>query len=325
MELNAHKNQAVLLSIRSRLPAHPRVYLGRMPSSPNRIQSVLLDPLGFIGSILSGFRANQGFLLAGAVAYYTLLSIVPMFALILVVLSQVIEPQRLLDITQGYLALVAPGKAPALVAQIEVFIDNWKLVGMVGLAVMLFFSSLAFTVLENAMCVIFHHRVTIQRRHFLMSAVLPYIYMLLLGLGLLVVSVVSGSLDAMENSGMGVEMFGLHWTLSGHGTTFMYIVGVIGEVLLLTSLYLVMPVGRLAWHHALIGGVAAALLWELTRHFLIWYFSTLSFVNVIYGTLATAVVILLSLEAAALILLLGAQVIASYERLGVEDDEGLQT
>ncbi len=325
MELNAHKNQAILLSIRSRLPAHPRVYSGRMPSSPNRIQSVLLDPLGFIGSILSGFRANQGFLLAGAVAYYTLLSIVPMFALILVVLSQVIEPQRLLDITQGYLALVAPGKAPALVAQIEVFIDNWKLVGMVGLAVMLFFSSLAFTVLENAMCVIFHHRVTIQRRHFLMSAVLPYIYMLLLGLGLLVVSVVSGSLDAMENSGMGVEVFGLRWTLSGHGTTFMYVAGVIGEVLLLTSLYLVMPVGRLAWHHALIGGVAAALLWELTRHFLIWYFSTLSFVNVIYGTLATAVVILLSLEAAALILLLGAQVIASYERLGVEDDQGLQT
>ena len=275
---------------------------------------------------LSDFRANQGFLLAGAVAYYTLLSIVPMFALIMVVLSQVIEPQRLLDITQGYLALVAPGKASALVAQIEGFVTNWKLVGVVGLVIMLFFSSLAFTVLENAMSVIFHHRVTIQRRHFLMSAILPYIYMLLLGLGLLVVSMVSGSLDAMEKSGVGIDVFGLRWVLSGHGATFMYMVGVIGEVLLLTSLYLVMPVGRLAWHHALMGGVTAALLWELTRRFLVWYFSTLSFVNVIYGTLATAVVILLSLEAAALILLLGAQVIASYERLGVEgNDTGLRT
>ena len=295
-----------------------------MPPSPGRIKYVLHDPLGFVGGILSGFRANQGFLLAGAVAYYTLLSIMPMVALILVVLSQVIEPQRLLDITQGYLALVAPGKAPALMAQIEVFIENWKLVGVVGLAVMLFFSSLAFTVLENAMSVIFHHRVTIRRRHFLVSAVLPYCYMLLLGLGLLVVSVVSGSLDAMEKTG--VEVFGHHWALSGHGATFMYIVGVIGEVLLLTSLYLVMPVGRLAWHHALVGGVTAAVLWELTRHFLVWYFSTLSFVNVIYGTLATAVVILLSLEAAAIILLLGAQVIASYERIGIDNDEaGLRT
>jgi YihY family inner membrane protein len=295
-----------------------------MSPSPARIKFVLHDPLGFVGGILSSFRANQGFLLAGAVAYYTLLSIMPMFALILVVLSQVIEPQRLLDITQGYLALVAPGKAPALMAQIEVFIENWKLVGVVGLAVMLFFSSLAFTVLENAMSVIFHHRVMIRRRHFLVSAVLPYCYMLLLGLGLLVVSVVSGSLDAMAKTG--VEVFGQHWALSGHGATFMYIVGVIGEVLLLTSLYLVMPVGRLAWHHALVGGVTAALLWELTRRFLVWYFSTLSFVNVIYGTLATAVVILLSLEAAAIILLLGAQVIASYERIGMDNDEtGLRT
>jgi len=47
---------------------------------------------------------------------------------------------------------------------------------------------------------------------------------------------------------------------------------------------------------------------------------------VIYGTLATAVVILLSLVAAALILLPGAQVIASYERIGTRaDDQGLQT
>jgi uncharacterized BrkB/YihY/UPF0761 family membrane protein len=87
-----------------------------------------------------------------------------------------------------------------------------------------------------------------------------------------------------------------------------------------------MPVGRLAWHHALVGGVTAAVLWELTRRVLIWYFSTVSFVNAIYGTLANAVVILLSLEAAAIILLLGAQVIASYERIGLQDgDTGLRT
>jgi membrane protein len=68
--------------------------------------------------------------------------------------------------------------------------------------------------------------------------------------------------------------------------------------------------------------VTAALLWEVTRHILVWYFSTLSIVNLVYGTLATAVVILLSLEAAALILLLGAQVIASYERIGTDEASG---
>ena len=57
---------------------------------------------------------------------------------------------------------------------------------------MLFFSSLAFTVLENAMSVIFIHRVAIRRRHFLVSAVIQYVYILCLGVGLLLVTLVAG-------------------------------------------------------------------------------------------------------------------------------------
>jgi len=97
------------------------------------------------------------------------------------------------------------------------------------------------------------------------------------------------------------------------------VLGIIGEILLLSSLYLVMPIGRLAVHHALLGGITATVLWELTRHFMVWYFSTLSIVNIVYGTFATAVILLLSLEAAAVILLFGAQVISEYERIAVPD------
>ena len=57
------------------------------------------------------------------------------------------------------------------------------------------------------------------------------------------------------------------------------------------------------------GGVTAAVLWEITRHVLVWYFATLSQVNVVYGSLTTSIVVLLSLEIAATLLLLGAQVI----------------
>jgi membrane protein len=87
---------------------------------------------------------------------------------------------------------------------------------------------------------------------------------------------------------------------------------------LLTAIYLVMPGGRLSWRHALIGGVAAGLLWELTRHALVWYYSTLSQIQTVYGSLTTAIATLLSVEIAALVLLLGAQVISEYERIGRE-------
>ena len=286
---------------------------------------LLEHPLAFAGRVWRGFRANQGFLLAGAVAYYTLLSIVPMFALILAGLSQLVDPQGIIDTLRDYLLLVAPGQADALLGQITVFLQNWKLVGIAGLLVLLFFSSFAFTTLENAMSVIFFHRVAVQRRHFLVSAIIPYVYILLLALGLLVVSVVSGSLHALQ--GESLTLFGRTWRLGGLETMLIYLLGVLGEVLLLTSLYLVMPVGRLALGKALVGGVTATLLWEITRHVMVWYFSTLSFVNVIYGAFTTAIVILLSLEAAAIILLLGAQAIAEYERLGTAQprDHGLQT
>jgi membrane protein len=46
-------------------------------------------------------------------------------------------------------------------------------------------------------------------------------------------------------------------------------------------------------------------------------FRTLSQVNVVYGSLTTAIVVLLSLEVAATLLLLGAQVIAEYERIEI--------
>ena len=131
---------------------------------------------------------------------------------------------------------------------------------------MIFFSSLAFTVLENAMSVIFLHRVVERKRRFIFSVLIPYVYILSLGVGLLLVTLVAGSLQAVGKES--VELFGREWSLSGFSGVLLYLLGFVGEVFVLTSVYLVMPAGRLAWRHALIGGVTAAVLWEITRHVL---------------------------------------------------------
>lgn len=289
-----------------------------MDSKISRLSTVIEHPFWFLKKVIAGFRANQGVLLAGAVAYNTLLSILPMLALILIVLSQLTDVQPLLETMREYLGMVAPGHADDVLDQIEAFLLNWRLVGAVGLIMLVFFSALAFTMLENAMSVIFFHRVAIRRRHFLISAIIPYGYIFFLALGLLLVSSISGVLHSLDETT--VTFLGKVWSFGGTVALTFYILGVLGEVLLLTSLYLVMPTGQLSLHHALIGGVTATVLWEISRHVLVWYFTTLSMVNIVYGTFATAIVILLSLEVAALILLFGAQVISEYERLGTGPD-----
>jgi YihY family inner membrane protein len=170
---------------------------------------------------------------------------------------------------------------------------------------------MAFSVLENAMSVIFMHRVKIQRRHFLTSAVIPYVYILSIGLGIVLVSFIAGALQILETRQL--ILFGWSMSLEVTSRVALYVMGVISEVLLLTSIYLLMPEGHIAFRHALIGGITATMLWEITRRVLVWYYSTLSLVNLIYGSFATAVVALLITEAMALILLLGAQVIAELE------------
>ena len=275
---------------------------------------VLKHPAAFAIQTLKAFRANQGLLLAGAVAYYALLSLVPLLILTVIALSYVIDQAELLGTIGHYLEWLIPGQSKLVVAELMNFLNHRDILGWVLLATMIFFSSLAFSVLENAMSVIFIHRIATRRRHFLVSALLPYCYILFLGLGVLLVTLVSGSLQAMGQES--VAVLGRHWSLGRVSGMLLYLLGFAGEIFVVTSIYLVMPVGRLSLRHALIGGVTAALLWELTRHVLVWYFATLSQVGLVYGSLTTAIAVLLSLDVAATLLLLGAQVISEYERVG---------
>jgi len=281
-----------------------------------RTAYILKNPAGFALCVLRAFRKNQGLLLAGAVAYYSLLSLIPLLILMLIALSHVIDQARLLATMTEYLEFIVPGQSEALVGELRAFLDHGQVIGGVLLVTMIFFSALAFTVLENAMSVIFYHRVEVRRRRFVVSALMPYLFILFLGLGLLVVTIVAGKLGALATHN--ITVFGVPHSLSDLSDYLLYLLGVVGEILILTAIYLVMPVGRLSLRHALIGGVTAGLLWELTRHLLGWYYGTMSQVRVVYGSLTTAILALLSVEIGAILLLLGAQVIAEYERIGRE-------
>ena len=279
----------------------------------HQAEHVIRHPGKFAWRVLKGFKKNQGLLLAGAVAYYALLSIVPLLILSVIALSHFVDQRELLMTLGRYLEWLIPGQSKAVVAELAHFLEHSDVIGWVLLVTMLFFSSLAFTVLENAMSVIFLHRIAVRKRRYIISALLPYCYILSLGFGLLVMTLVSASLQAIGLES--VVILGHQWSLSGVSGVLLYLMGLVGEIFVLTSVYLVMPVGRLSLRHALLGGITAALLWEITRHVLAWYYATLSKVSVVYGSLTTAIVVLLSLEIAATLLLLGAQVISEFERI----------
>jgi len=74
--------------------------------------------------VLRAFRANQGLLLAGAIAYYTLLSIVPLLILLLIVLSQFIDQGELLATLGRYLEWLIPGQSAAVIGELATFVAH---------------------------------------------------------------------------------------------------------------------------------------------------------------------------------------------------------
>jgi YihY family inner membrane protein len=279
---------------------------------------ILRHPGQFTLRVFRGFLANQGLLLAGAVAYYTLLSVVPLFTFLLLILSHLMDERLVVDVLTAYLARVVPGETASIVEQAKHFLAHREVATWVLVPVLLFFGSMAFAILEKAMSVIFFHRVAVRRRHFLVSALLPYFYVTLLAIGLLATTFIASVLQSVGDGPL--VILGHTWSLDRLSKALIYLTGLGGEILMLTALYVTMPVGRLRFSHALTGGVTAGLLWEVTRRLLVWYFTTLSIVGVVYGSLATTIIALLTLEVAALILLLGAQVIAEFERVLRHED-----
>jgi YihY family inner membrane protein len=283
-----------------------------MPRASAR--KVAKQPGQFVLQVTKAFHKNQGLLLSGALAYYILLSVIPLFTLLLLALSHVMDEGALMVTLRRYIGVVIPGDSTAVLEQVSNVLQHREVAGWVVLVAMLFFSSLAFSVLESAMSIIFVHRVKTKHRPLWVSLLLPYAYILLLGLGFLLMTVVASLLQSMSDDR--VVLLGRDWSLNRLSVVLLYFAGFVGLVVVLTSIYLVMPPrGRIPPRHALIGGISVAVLWEATRHVLVWYFSTLSVVGVVYGSLAATIIGLLSLEIGSILLLLGAQVIAEYERL----------
>lgn len=270
--------------------------------------------LAFTWRVFGEFRRNRGFLLASALGYNTLLSIVPLFALVIVVLSTVLDTRVLIEVIGTQIDTVMPGRSGIVTEAFAAFVEQRTKIGIIGFAALLFFSAIAFRMLDDAFSVVFHRNRRGRTSHPLRGFVLPLAYVLLIGIGMLALTLVMVAFDALPEQG--VRWFGLSVDPST-AVPFIKLSAFVGLVLLISSFYWIMPVAHVRPWRALVGGLIASGLWEGVRSIMVWYFANLSLVDIVYGSLSTVVVVLLGLEVAAIILLLGAEIIAELERAAV--------
>jgi len=262
----------------------------------------------FLVAVARKFRDNKGLLLASGVGYNTLLSTVPLFIVLMFVLSTFFEEAVLIEVINRELRFVVPGHADWLTDSIARIVDERNIAGTISFLAVLFFSSIAFRTFESAMEVIFE---TKPDRHFLVSVLIPYGFIALIGLSLVALAVVGFILEML--AGRTLHLLHFSYTVPEISGTVVYLASFAGLFSLFTALYKIIPASRIGTGRAMIGALFAAVLWETVRHIINWYFANISVINVVYGSLTTVVIALLTMEIAAVIVLFGAQVIAELE------------
>ncbi|MEM9694335.1 MAG: YihY/virulence factor BrkB family protein, partial [Myxococcota bacterium] len=291
---------------------NPGERLARLALVPPMLE-LLRRGLLFAGRVLRRFYKGQGLLLASAVAYNALLSLVPLVGLIVTVVSAFLPADELLRLIQTEINIILPGSGDVLGEVFLTFASQRALAGGVSFVVLLVFSSIAFRALDEALGAMFvapeHHR---RKRRRFAGIVIPLIYIGLFATGLMIATLISIGLEMIPEQG--ITILGYRLSVAISSLTVFETLTFVALVALLASFYRVMPQVHVRMRYCLIGGFVAAVLWDVIRRTLVWYFTSVSLVGLIYGSLATVIVLLLSLEAYALVVLIGGQIIAEVDR-----------
>ncbi len=245
------------------------------------------------------FVADQCIQRASALAYASLLAIVP-----LVVLGvSVFTSFQAFDKVSSYLShLLLDSLVPTSRLQVQAYLGQvtakataLSLFGIAGLL-------LTATALINTMEEAFNHIWRITRARSLIAKFITFWSVLtlspiLVGLSISITSYFA-ALPLMEQvsagaSAMGQVPFLLPWCISSAA---------------MMSLYMALPNTSVPFRHALIGGMAAGALFELTKYGFTFYVTELAHYEKLYGALGTLPVFLVWLYLVWVVVLLGAEI-----------------
>ncbi len=251
---------------------------------------------------------KHGLILASALAFDLLLSIVPLLALTLIALSRLLGDTRVRELIGSQLDRLLPGAIDPVLGAYATFVEESGSIGVVGVLSLAVFAVMAFRTLKEAMDIVFGPPAV--PRPAWRAVLIPVAYLPVFGAGLLAVT---GLMTAADTLPLGA----VRWLGIDPGSllpTALRAGGFLGLVSLFASFYRFLPANTPPWSLAAVGGVLAGSLWELTRSVLTWYFSHLSMVGVVYGSLASVIILLISFDFAALVVLFAGQVVA--EKMG---------
>lgn len=281
-------------------------------NDPDRLTNVR-SLLGLIPDALKSFLDHGGFNLAASVAFYAVLSFIPVLFLAVSIAGKVLGASPAMTRTvQEFVTNVLPYYSHVLTAEVSRIQLGSGMYAWVGLLFMLWVGSLIFDALEFALNRVFESP---RKRTYLRTRLISLTIFPATGLVLIFSLFLSSVFSALGR-------LQINAYIPGWDRVYHYIVATGLPVLpylvlfgMLILVYHYVPAVRIGWSQAAVAAGLCTLFWVAER----WVFGVVIIPNpnygVVYGSLRALVILLLWIFFSICLVLFCAEIISAYRRL----------
>jgi len=266
---------------------------------------------------ISNWSEDGGPLLSAGVAYYIAISVFPAFLVLVAGLGWMFDGTELGEKAElHFVSTVSQQVSPGITSQLESVIGEMKsqarVGGPVGFLMLLITSLVMFTQFDKAFDRIWNIERTSGQGLWnsvfstVKKRLKAFLMMICAGTLIAITFATSTTLSMLE------QLAGNTLPWSGQVNRIIELsVSFVFNLLVFTLIYRLLPKVKVRWHHAVVGGVFAAIAWEIGRQVLSTYVITTRYSNA-YGVIGSFMAVMLWAYYAVSVLFFGAEIVQAW-------------
>ena len=265
--------------------------------------SALKTSKAYLRYLFEQFKEDRIIFHSGYLSYVTLLSMVPLFAVMFSVFSLFPSFQEWRgDVEFFVFNNFVPTLGDEIRGHFVEFVENASKMTPVGIAVLVVFALLLISSIDHTL----NHIWRVQKNRRLVVSFFIYLVVLILGPVLIGISLITSSY-LLSLSGIGEN------ELQAVRKLLLATLPYLSSFLSFLLIYLLVPNTRVHFRSALSGALIAAILFELSKYAFALYFTHFPVYQAIYGVLAIIPLLFIWVFVSWVVILVGAQVAASLD------------
>lgn len=261
-------------------------------------------------TFLHTFYRDNCSLMAAAISFYAILSVIPLFLLFISVSGFILHrSDQALQAVTDILLKTFPDSTVAVFGVISDLIRAKTVFGLIGLLGLTWAASRIFSAVENAMNVVWKVK---KGRAYWHS---KFISLLLVPISVLIMlSSLAFTAFYTVAKDLRVPLIGLKVSEAGlHSKLFAVILPLVLGLVLFFLVYKIIPGRKVDTKAALIGAACASGMWEVAKLLFDIYIKNYAHIHKIYGSFGTLAVMCFWIYYSSFILLIGAEIGSNYE------------